>query len=384
MKRYLQTFLITILLIFFFISSDAQTNYWGGRPGSFDVIKDVSTASVSSGATTGGVWFGDSLTSSGWFIKNYYRTTSSSGICAGQAADIRMPKVGTSPGYGVLATPFLPYGVNTVTFSEGRGTRKVSVFYTTSDTTVSTYDGLSIPSNWIFVDSTATSATKCADKVVTINSAAARRVIFTNLTTGGDMDIDSIRITSINTILPVGFLSAKSYLKDKGVKVDWSVATELNVLAYSIEKSFNGVNFSQLASVAPKNNNTTGLDYSWFDPAPSQGISYYRIKSIDKNGASILSSILKVNTSTTKTELNIAPNPVTGKQLNIQLSSLTNGNYSLRLMNDIGQEVFNTQVSTTGGSLSQSFTLPSTVKAGIYNLQLSGGEVKISKRVIVQ
>jgi hypothetical protein len=185
MKRKLHYLLAAFLVCSAFTAHAQNYNYWEGKPGSFDVITDVSTSSVSSGNTTGGVWFGDSVSrTSGWYIKNYYRTTSTSGICAGQVADIRMPKTATSPGYGVLATPYLGYGVNQVKFSEGRGTRKVSVFYTTTDTTVTNFtswDGTTntgIPSNWIFVDSSATSSTKCADKIVTINNASATRVIF--------------------------------------------------------------------------------------------------------------------------------------------------------------------------------------------------------------
>jgi hypothetical protein len=383
MKRNL---LLLFILSLATASVYSQTNYWNGKPGSFDAINDVSTASVSSGATTGGVWFGDSTSHTiGWFIKNYYRTTSASGLCTGQVADIRMPKTPTAPGYGVLATPYLAFGVNTVTFSEGRGNRKVSVFYTTSDTTVSTYDGTSIPSNWIFVDSTATSATKCVDKVVTINNAAARRVIFTNLTVGGDEDIDSIRVTSVDPILPVGFTAAKAaYIKEKGVQVDWSVATESNTATYVIERSTTGREFSAVGSVKANGNSTSILNYSLIDANPAMNVNYYRIKAVDNDGSFKYSVVLKVMVGVTKTEISVAPNPVKGGQLNVQLSSLTKGNYGLKLYNNVGQLVYSSQLSTEGGSLSQTYSLPSTVKAGVYNLVVTGGDVKLNKRVVVE
>jgi hypothetical protein len=184
--------------------------------------------------------------------------------------------------------------------------------------------------------------------------------------------------------LPVTIISAKGYVKEKGVQIDWSTATESNADAYVVERSVNGREFGVVATVTAKGNSITQTDYSWFDATPIPGVNYYRIKAMDNDGQFKYTSILKVNTLNTKTELTIAPNPVKGGQLNLQLSSLTKGNYSLKLYNNVGQMVFNSQLSTEGGSISQSFSLPSAIRPGIYNLQVTGGDVKLNKRVVVE
>jgi len=187
-------------------------------------------------------------------------------------------------------------------------------------------------------------------------------------------------IVANKSALPVTIFGIKAYAKESGVQLEWSVGTEENVASYIVEKAINARDFATVATVAAKNVSS----YSTYDATPVAGVNYYRIKVLDKDGSFKYSSVLPVNISKTKAEIVIAPNPVKGGQLNLQIGGLEKGNYSLRLYNDLGQEVFNSQLSTTGGSLSQSFTLPSTVKAGMYNLQLTGGDVKISKRVIVQ
>lgn len=187
-------------------------------------------------------------------------------------------------------------------------------------------------------------------------------------------------IVANKSALPVNIFGVKAFTKETGVQVEWSVGTEYNVASYILERAINSRDFATVATVAAKGNSS----YSAYDANPVAGVNYYRLKVLDKDGSFKYSTVLAVNISKTKAEVVVAPNPVKGGQLNLQIGGLEKGVYSVRLYNDLGQEVFNSQLSTTGGSLSQSFTLPSTVKAGMYNLQLSGGDVKISKRVVVQ
>jgi hypothetical protein len=54
------------------------------------------------------------------------------------------------------------------------------------------------------------------------------------------------------------------------------------------------------------------------------------------------------------------------------------------VFNSTGQEVFTQQVVHTGGSVTQSLQLPSSLRTGIYNVQLSGTDVKWNKALVIE
>ena len=49
-----------------------------------------------------------------------------------------------------------------------------------------------------------------------------------------------------------------------------------------------------------------------------------------------------------------------------------------------GQQVQNQVINHTGGGATQVISLPAAVKAGMYSLQLSGADVKLTKTFIMR
>lgn len=111
---------------------------------------------------------------------------------------------------------------------------------------------------------------------------------------------------------------------------------------------------------------------------------FYRIRSLDINGKIIYSAIVKLNTKGGAAELVIYPNPVKGRQLTLQTTGLSKGNYTLKVFNTNGQQVFSLPFIQNGISGSRVIQLPEGIKAGAYNLMLSDGEAKQSKTFILQ
>jgi hypothetical protein len=184
--------------------------------------------------------------------------------------------------------------------------------------------------------------------------------------------------------LPVTFSDVKAYLRGKGTQVEWTVATEQDVDKYVIERSITGAEFSAIGSVASKGNTTSLTSYSLFDATPVAGVNFYRVKSVDKDGSFKYSPVLKVKLQIEKAELAIAPNPVTARQMNLQLSGIEKGSYTITLYNSIGQAVYSFKVNVDGSALTQSISLPSSVRGGVYNVQLTGADVRMAKRIVVE
>jgi len=149
-------------------------------------------------------------------------------------------------------------------------------------------------------------------------------------------------------------------------------------LNYSIEKSADGTNFKEIGTTPA----TKSVNYSFIDKTVS-GTSYYRIKSTDVTGSVTYSSVVKV-LGQTKVGVTVFPNPVTNHTLNLQIAGIDAGKYAINIYSISGQRVSTTSINVSGGSLSQSVVLPSAVKAGTYQLELTNGSTKVVKAISVQ
>jgi len=80
-----------------------------------------------------------------------------------------------------------------------------------------------------------------------------------------------------NAPLPVKITSFKGRYLNNGIEVLWTTAFEENGTRYTIQRSSDGVNFTDLHSQPGRAQNGNG-SYSWIDINPASGINYYRIK----------------------------------------------------------------------------------------------------------
>jgi hypothetical protein len=169
--------------------------------------------------------------------------------------------------------------------------------------------------------------------------------------------------------LPISFTSIKAYQQGANVAVEWEVAAELNVKNYEVEKSTNGINFVKLGTQLATGNNSSDVTYNWLDVNPVSGNNFYRIRSIENSGMMKYSAIAKVNIGKLAPSFTVYPNPVTGKQVNLQFTAMDKGMYNIRLINTMGQTVYSTQYSHAGGSATQSISINGVV-AGAYMMEL--------------
>jgi hypothetical protein len=184
----------------------------------------------------------------------------------------------------------------------------------------------------------------------------------------------------LNTTAPVKFGAINLSQTNGSTKVTWNVLTEINTEKYIIEKSSNGTDFSAIGSLTA----TNASRYAFVDNTPLSNITgYYRIKAVDKDGTIGYSNIVKIGNKQTQSDIAIVPNPVKGGQLNIQMNNLVKGTYTAALYDAAGKQVFNKLIAVEAGNSVQSVQL-TNVKAGIYQLQVTNGDIKMNKAVLVQ
>jgi hypothetical protein len=190
----------------------------------------------------------------------------------------------------------------------------------------------------------------------------------------------SLTIFNGNGVLPIKFGDMTANLQNGQTKVTWKVITESGVARYVVERSVDGVQFKEVGTVSA--NGSTS--YNWIDVNPASGNNYYRIKAISNDGDVRLTNILRVNNANGKAAFSVYPNPVTDRNINLQISNLSTGTYTLNIFNNLGQQVSSKSISYLGGYLNQTISLPQSIKAGLYSLVLTGEGTSLMQRVIVR
>lgn len=101
-------------------------------------------------------------------------------------------------------------------------------------------------------------------------------------------EIDHIYIMVFyNTILPVELQSFNVFSQaGNRVQLTWSTATETNNDKFVVERSRDGVNYAPFTEVRGAGNSLVERTYACYDQEPYAGVSYYRLRQIDFNGAS--------------------------------------------------------------------------------------------------
>ena len=87
------------------------------------------------------------------------------------------------------------------------------------------------------------------------------------------------------TPLPVELLNFDATLKEEGVLLEWSTASEYNSDYFSIFKSVDGSSWNPLVEVSSAVNSTTLQEYNYFDQSIDYNYTYYRIKQVDLDGS---------------------------------------------------------------------------------------------------
>ena len=183
-------------------------------------------------------------------------------------------------------------------------------------------------------------------------------------------------------VLPVRFSNFKASQKAAAIQLQWTNETEESVVAYTIERSANGRDFTSLATKVPRANNNQKADYTYLDATPIGGDNFYRIKALEYTGKTVYTHIIRINTARKGLDMVIYPNPVKGGELNLQLSNLPAGRYTVKVYNMTGQEVEATSINHAGGHMTESLQLTKR-KPGLYALQVNG-VVSLNKTFMVE
>jgi|GEM_PF-1711852 len=169
--------------------------------------------------------------------------------------------------------------------------------------------------------------------------------------------------------LPVSIISYQAHQLGDNLQVEnnWTTANETNTSYYNVQHSTDGNNFSTIGKVVAR-----GLgagSYHFIDNAPVNGMNYYRLQSVDKDGARTYSKVVSCELSVVSKQITVYPNPAKN-------SITIKGNHiaSVQVIDNMGRVVKIVSLKDATNPVLGVSSLP----AGVYHLRIQTTDGKVS------
>jgi len=172
-----------------------------------------------------------------------------------------------------------------------------------------------------------------------------------------------------NTTLSVNWGYFTPSINGNTVTLKWETKSETDNSHFVVERSLDGKSFTKVAEQQSKG--PQGAAYQAVDQNPAQGINYYRVQQVDRDGKSSYSEVKSVRfLGNNQATFFVYPNPVKN---NITLNYSSNSNHLQLLVSGIDGRV---QLRTTGTINDLNNQVNQKVKdlaRGVYIVQITDG-----------
>lgn len=137
-------------------------------------------------------------------------------------------------------------------------------------------------------------------------------VFLISTSTGLIIYFNSLSQSSKASTFPTEIALFTATLNNTGtnVQVYWVTESELNCDYFTIQRSANGIDYTQLTEIPGAGTSTAQLTYTFNDMHPLTGVSYYRLKYTDIGGEYHYGAIQSVNNEFTPPANNINVYPI--------------------------------------------------------------------------
>ena len=128
---------------------------------------------------------------------------------------------------------------------------------------------------------------------------------------GSSQDIGAFEY---NATLPIHLINFKASYFPNGNALNWTTGSEINNDFFTLERSYNGKDFTAFETVKGAGNSSAEIAYAATDPGQFDGTVYYRLKQTDYDGAFSYSKIVSVSSEKNAVfNTSVYPNPSSGK-----------------------------------------------------------------------
>ncbi|MCE7044513.1 polysaccharide lyase family 8 super-sandwich domain-containing protein [Dyadobacter sp. CY312] len=198
---------------------------------------------------------------------------------------------------------------------------------------------------YVYFDITSALASISSDSILTFKITATTDLYssFRSRNFGTDLLRPKIiyEYATQTTSLPVTLSYFKGDTKNGAVDLSWETSSEKSNDYFEIQRSEDGRTFQAIASVSGNNTTTDVNRYSYQDRGwvlSYNNIVYYRLRQVDYDGSSTLSSIVAITLPKTDHIFSVGPNPTQGK-LTVFVKDSYAGPLTFTIVNREGMQI---------------------------------------------
>jgi hypothetical protein len=203
----------------------------------------------------------------------------------------------------------------------------------------------------------------------TVN-VATNEVVIGASETIADADFFDAWVLSDNASpLPVTWLDFDVTCKSLSVELQWSTGTEINNDYFTIEKSYDGVDYFEIGTLNGAGNSNFVNTYSFTDYELINQSAYYRLKQVDFNGAFEYSKVIVSLNCAAEMDISLYPNPF-NDAITIQLPTQNEQEYHIEIKDYLGRIILREIITNNSGS-SHQLDLSSLASKSVYVISIN-------------
>jgi hypothetical protein len=182
-----------------------------------------------------------------------------------------------------------------------------------------------------------------------------------------------------NHPLPVTWLRQSAECNGGSIGIKWSTSSEQNSDYFTVEKSVDGINFTDVTHVIAAGNSSTVRNYSAIDLDPYSGVSYYRIRETDFNSSYMTSDVITVKGCSSDDVF------VYGNEggLSVNINATEDGQYNVELYDLLGQKVMNEVKNVVAGDNHLKFSV-GNIASAVYVAKVYNSSNAVTKKVFIR
>jgi hypothetical protein len=192
---------------------------------------------------------------------------------------------------------------------------------------------------------------------------------------GNAIGIDDITILTFNPVFTI-FTNFEVEKQSDGNQLNWTINKEISIDGFDIERSNDGIHFTQLKHVE-----AASLTFSFKDKTPNFDNNYYRIKLIQKNNTFVYSQVKSILSSTFSNI--VVVNPVYNSVITLLNKSSTCEEADIMLTDYKGSILIKERKLLLGNKTNFISIPKNRMEKGIYLLSIKSKNQIATKKILI-
>ncbi|MEY3417854.1 MAG: hypothetical protein RL060_1966 [Bacteroidota bacterium] len=183
--------------------------------------------------------------------------------------------------------------------------------------------------------------------------------------------------------LPVTFLKFAGEKNNYNVDLTWSTACEVENKSFIIEASTDGHEFVSVGETAGAGTKNTVTDYSYTVINPSSNALFYRLRQVDYDGKSEVSTVIVVSEVKGEEQYSIYPNPCLNNNLYLSYSNVDENGVEVTIY-DLNDKIHFSETFDFLGSGNIHLNNLSVLTQGVYYVNIKTQNENSTVKLVVE